>query len=326
VVFSVSPLLVSVCYGNSPAFRFTVEELQHLSALLELPHPLITRAGYRSLPLESFALLCARLRTLEDQWSLATKYARTQSAISEIINETASFVNARWGHLLRWDSDGLLRPERLQVYACKLHGFGAPTQSIFGFIDCTIRQTCRPVRQQELYTGYKKFHGMKFQAVVTPDGLIAHLDGPYRAPQNDSGVLNGSGLLSHIEEHAIQPGLNEGDPPSRRFYQLYGDSAYGVSPYIISPYSGTDALTPEQRAWNAAMGGVLISVEHGFGLVLQDWPYLHCFWKHKILGNACGLMYRVAILLTNAHACIEPNQTSLRYSCPPPSVDDYFHS
>ena len=113
---------------------------------------------------------------------------------------------------------------------------------------------------------------MKFQGVVTPDGLFAHLDGPYRAPQNDSGVLNESRLLAHIEKNTIQPGSNEGDPPSHHFYQLYGDSAYGVGPYIVNPYAGTDALTPQQGQWNVAMGGVHILVMHGFGLVFQDWP------------------------------------------------------
>ena len=157
------------------------------------------------------------------------KYACTQSAISQIVNETASFINTCWGHLLRWESEGLLSPGRLQIYAHMLHNFGAPTQSIFRFINCTICQTCCPVRQQELaYTGYKKFHGMKFQGVVTPDGLFAHLNGPYRAPQNDSSVLNESELLAHIEKNTIQPWSNESDPPSHWFYQLYGDSAYGV--------------------------------------------------------------------------------------------------
>ena len=61
-----------------------------------------------------------------------------QSAISQIVNETASFINTHWDHLLRWDSEGLLSPERLQIYACMLYNFRAPTESIFGFIDCTI--------------------------------------------------------------------------------------------------------------------------------------------------------------------------------------------
>jgi hypothetical protein len=307
--------------------RFTLDELRILSQLLELADPLITKGRYNSIPLESLCLLCARLRSPEDLWSLATKYARPPAAISQIVNETASFINSRWGRLLQWDHDGILSPEKLKGYAAALHRFGAPTHTVCGFIDCTIQRTCRPVEHEGLvYTGYKKFHGMKFQAVVTPNGLIAHLAGPYRAPQNDSGVLRESGLLDSMERYAIQESSQEGDPPEHRFYQVYGDSAYAVSPFIVSPFSRVGELTRKERAWNTAMGGVRISVEHGFGLVVQDWPYLQSFWKHKILGNPCGLLYRVAVLLTNAHACVAPNQTAQRYSCPPPKLEEYFHA
>ena len=76
------------------------------------------------------------------------------------------------------------------------------------------------------------------------------------------------------------------------------------------------------RAW----GGVRISVEHAFGIMLQEWPFMRCSWKHQILGTACGLWYRVSVPLTNAHNCFVPNQTALRYDCMPPSIQDYFHS
>lgn len=53
---------------------------------------------------------------------------------------------------------------------------------------------------------------MKFQAIAIPNSLIAHWSRPYRAPQNDIGVLNESKLLDTLEQHAIQPGLYPGDP------------------------------------------------------------------------------------------------------------------
>ena len=62
-----------------------------------------------------------------------------------------------------------------------------------------------------MYTGYKKCHGMKFQGVVVPNGMIAHLAGLYCAPQNDARVLAESRLLKLMHEHMIQPGLVEGD-------------------------------------------------------------------------------------------------------------------
>src|SRR6266481_6894358 len=79
---------------------------------------------------------------------------------------------------------------------------GVPTHTVVGFLDCTICKTCHPSFFKTLaYTGYKKFHSMKFQAVAVPNGMIAHLDGPYRAPQNDAGVLAESCLLELMRTH-----------------------------------------------------------------------------------------------------------------------------
>jgi len=122
----------------------------------------------------------------------------------------------------------------------------------------------------------------------------------------------------------IQMGSDEGDPHEHWFFQIYGDSAYGVSPVMVSPYSGVGELTVAQWDWNAAMGQVWISVEHGFGLVFQDWPYLNASWK-QVWGTACGVWYQVGVLLTNAHSCLMPNQTAIWYGCMPPSLQEYFH-
>jgi hypothetical protein len=73
------------------------------------------------------------------------------------------------------------------------------------------------------------------------------------------------------------------------------------------------------------MGGVWIAIEHTFGLILQQWTFLYVFWKHKILGNVYGLLYCIAMLLTNSHMCIIANQTSVYYRCPHPSLHEYFH-
>ena len=163
---------------------------------------------------------------------------------------------------------------------------------------------------------------MKFQGLVTPNGLLIHLNGPYHMPQNNLGVLTESSLLMTLEQCEIQPGSDEGDPPE---HWSYANSAYGVSPVMVGLFSGVGELTREQRDWNAAMVHVQISVEHGFRLVFQDWPYLNAFWKQKVWGTACGVWYQVGVLLTNVHACLVPNQTTIRYGCMPPSLQQYFH-
>ncbi|KAF8589186.1 hypothetical protein K439DRAFT_1333451, partial [Ramaria rubella] len=218
-------------------FRFMAGERIMLANVMLLLDPLFTRGGYCAPAIECIGLLCARLHSLEDQWSLATKYARPQLAISEITNETTSYIDSTWHHLLDWDDTGIVSPSALQSYADALHAFGAPSQSQFGFIDCTIWQTCQPGVYQELaYTGYKKYHGMKFQGVVAPNSLIVHMAGPYCAPQNNCGVLHMSQLLSKLQGHAIQPGSRKDDPLQDHYFQVYSDSAYGVSPVLGSSW------------------------------------------------------------------------------------------
>ncbi|KAF8586484.1 hypothetical protein K439DRAFT_1341001 [Ramaria rubella] len=163
---------------------------------------------------------------------------------------------------------------------------------------------------------------MKFQAVALPNSLIGHLSRPLRAPQNNVGVLTESYLLTKMALHTIQAGSCAGDPPGWQFFQVYGDSAYSISSHIVSPFARVGILTAQETAWNTAMGGVWISVEHAFGPVLQDWPYMNTFWKQKIYSNACGLFYWVAMILTNAYACLVSKQ---RYNCMPPKLHEYFH-
>jgi hypothetical protein len=118
--------------------RFNANELIDLAVVLQLPDPLITSTSFCSDPIESIGLLCACLRSPEDQWSLATMYACPQSAISEIITTTAGFINKWLGFLLRWDADGILSPNMLCHYADALYAHGAPTLSLYSFINCTI--------------------------------------------------------------------------------------------------------------------------------------------------------------------------------------------
>ncbi|ODQ76511.1 hypothetical protein LIPSTDRAFT_67431 [Lipomyces starkeyi NRRL Y-11557] len=73
--------------------------------------------------------------------------------------------------MLEWDYRRLTL-ETLLRYASNVNkkcGYS----NIWGFIDGTFRPTTRPTENQRLvYSGYKRAHGFKYQAVVTPDGLI----------------------------------------------------------------------------------------------------------------------------------------------------------
>ena len=49
----------------------------------------------------------------------------------------------------------------------------------FGFIDGTVRAISKPgERQRVIYNGHKRIHGIKFQSVTLPNGLIGNMYGP----------------------------------------------------------------------------------------------------------------------------------------------------
>ena len=193
--------------------RFTVDELIELVAVLHIPNPLTTSNRYLALGLEALSLTCAHLRSPNNQWALATRYHCPQSAISQITHEVVSNINKSWGHL-QFNFEGILSPQAMTQYAAAIHVHGTPTRTVVGFLNCTICPAFHlTISESLVYMGYKKCHGMKFQAVTVLNRMIVHLDGLYCAPQNNASVLMQSGLLKLMREHAIQPGSVEGDPP-----------------------------------------------------------------------------------------------------------------
>ena len=72
---------------------------------------------------------------------------------------------------------------------------------VWGFIDGTMRSICCPDKGQEVYySGYKKCHAVKYQALSTPDGLITHLAEPYTGRESDWTAYQSSGLVEKLRE------------------------------------------------------------------------------------------------------------------------------
>lgn len=128
---------------------------------------------------------------------------------------------------------------------------------------------------------------MKFQAVRLPNGLFGHLFGPVEGQRNDNHLLSKSRLLDVCAVYALRRGADENTPIHQRFFQLFGDPAYGLGPCILSPFSGVDR-TEEDMEWNAAMSAVRIEVEHGLGDVTRLWPFLNAWWKHRVYQSPVG--------------------------------------
>ena len=74
---------------------------------------------------------------------------------------------------LRYLDNPTIYHERMAFYAEHVYAKCGLAQSVWGIIDDTLRKTCRPsLFQKLLYRGHKRSHGIKFQSVLLPDGLL----------------------------------------------------------------------------------------------------------------------------------------------------------
>ena len=96
--------------------------------------------------------------------------------LSVIFNLVIEYLYDRYGHLLQDLNQTWSSAENLRLLADAVHAKGAPLQNCWGVIDGTARPICRPIRNQKVvFSGHKRTHVIKFQSIMAPNGLIAHL-------------------------------------------------------------------------------------------------------------------------------------------------------
>lgn len=124
--------------------RFSVDEILELSQAMEIPDPFKTREGYLFSSIEALYILLYRFCMDADIHDITSHFDRSSCAVSMVVNDLLLFLDGTWSHLLRFDSDRLLSHQKICAYAAVIHATGAPTKTVWGFIDCIIRRICRP--------------------------------------------------------------------------------------------------------------------------------------------------------------------------------------
>jgi DDE superfamily endonuclease len=230
-----------------------------------------------------------------------------KSKISAVIS---TFIDALYDLALPYVSEPSIFQHRFELYSrlihrkCRLGGLG-----VWGFIDGTLRKTCRPSRFQKLvYSGHKRSHGIKFQSVTTPDGLIALLFGPINGNRHDSYMLAESGLL---------PKLRALFPPGSVRYSLYGDPAYPQSELLFGGFRGAQPGSDEAE-WNTRMSSVREAVEWLFKEIITKWSFLDFRASMKIFQFPVAKYFLVATFLTNLHSCCHGSETAAYFDCTEP--------
>ena len=107
-------------------------------------------------------------------------FVKPVPVLSMITNQVLDYIYQAHSHrILQWNHQQLSQAN-LERFAKVVHRKGAPLNNCFAFFDGTVRLICRPgtVNQRLLYKGHKSVHGIKFQSVVTSDGMIANMYSP----------------------------------------------------------------------------------------------------------------------------------------------------
>ena len=142
-----------------------------------------------------------------------------------INNCTLNFIYYRWNYSFYTMNQAWLSPNCLQLFGDAIYAKWAPQDSYWGFIPGSVRLCCRQsINQRIVCNAYKRVHGVKFQSVVTPNGLIVNLFGPVRAETTT--MFGDSGLYTRLQQHAR--GQNHS------ILCQYVDSAYLLRPVIMS--------------------------------------------------------------------------------------------
>jgi hypothetical protein len=193
---------------------------------------------------------------------------------------------------------------------------GSPLTNIWGFVDGTLIKICRPSEdQEEMYNGHKRFHGVKYQTVMCPNGMIAHIFGPYPGRRHDSSMYRESDL----EDELVQVFDRNG-----RQMKIYGDLGYPLRDVLVVPFKGNN-LCNLQKEFNLLMSKERITVEWGFAKITSIFAYLDFSKNQKIFLQPVGHYFRLAAILANCHTCLYGSQVALYFNLTPPTLNEYLY-
>ena len=175
-------------------FCFRKEDIPMLAEALGIPKTFTCSQGSVSDGIEGLCIMLKRfsypcrysegLCTMLKRFSYPCRYSdiiprfgHPVPVMSMICSTVVDFIYNLHGHKITEYNHNILNPASLQVYADAVFSKGAALDNCFGFVDGTVGLFGALEMQRAVYNGHKRVHGLKFQSVALPNGLIANLFG-----------------------------------------------------------------------------------------------------------------------------------------------------
>ena len=293
-------------------FRFKKEHIRPLRIMLKLDEKYKSSTNLTWSGDEGLCILLRRLAYPNRLCDLVPMFGRHKTELSVIVNVMLNEIYKKHCHRVRDVRQTWMNHE---AYAEAIHMKGAALRNCWGFLDGTQGRVCRPHKgQQSIFNGHKRMHSLKYQSVVSPDGMMSHFFGPMEGRRHDSALYYESGLDEQLQ--LIYSANGE-------VMCIYGDSAYALRRYLITPFKGAN-VTDLQHEFNKNMASVRVSVEWGFAKIIQIFAFLSYFHNQKVFLQPIAKYWIVAAILCNCHTCLYGSQTSKYFDVKPPELDEYL--
>lgn len=299
---------------------FSRRQICELSVLLDIPDRFHGR--YRAAPSTALAVICYRLAWPMRLQDCVEEFGRERGWLSTAFNAVCVHLYDVFYQKLQWD-ERVLTPVRFEHYCQRIQERGEPSGMVWGFMDGTHKSICRPrpdTADQELfYSGHKHDHTMQFLAIVTPDGLIASIYGPFEGRCGDWAMFKECGLQDRILSSAH-------DTSGDQLY-IYGDKAFYLEEDVIGAYRAKRnvSLSAAESIFNAYMAKQRMAVEWGFGKVTQYFEFTNLRKNLKIGLSPTAAYYFTSVLLMNCHTCYSGSKTGRSFDCAAPDIFFYFN-
>ncbi|OWZ15427.1 hypothetical protein PHMEG_00010930 [Phytophthora megakarya] len=199
-------------------FRFTIGIKKLLVYYLKIPVTIWTTEEVRSIAIAALVVSLCRL-TYPKRWiDMLSMFSRAPSTLYHIFYYIVELLDNNLASFLFLDTTRITKN-------MSRHDPGS-IEEVWEFIDGTIRPICRLcLGQQAVYNGHKRARALKFQTVVTLDGIISHNFGPVDSRRHE---------------------LTKGTPAFHNKL-IYEDPAYRWTNVFCGPYKGCRMNIPQKE-------------------------------------------------------------------------------
>ena len=159
-------------------FHLHKSDISVLFEDLQLPQSFTCQQGTIC---DSIKGLCVTLRRFAYPCrysDLIPRIGRPVPEISMISNLVIDIIYQEHNQRITQWNNTLIHQVLLETCTRAIRQKGSPLPNCFDFIDGTVRPNCRPeVNQRIVCNRHKRVHGLKYQSVALPNGMIANMYG-----------------------------------------------------------------------------------------------------------------------------------------------------